>query len=175
MTAPVVTRTARGVAVTIPLHTVSEANTQRSKWREKNRRTREQRLIVCCTLKVSAKAWLRLPVVVTLVRVAPRSLDDDNLATTLKADRDGVADALGLKSDADPRVTWRYGQERGAAGEYAVRVELHAREDGPASDVALTEDALAIAARVEQCVAAGELTPAATDAARGLLAALRSR
>lgn len=130
--------------------------------------------MVCCTLKVHARAWLRLPVVATLVRIAPRSLDGDNLQTCLKAERDGVGDALGLKSDADPRVTWWYAQERGGVGEYAVRVELHAREDGPAGDVALTEDALDLAARVERCVAAGELPPAVADAARGLVAALRA-
>lgn len=64
-----------------------------------------------------------LPVVVTLVRVGPRALDDDNLAYAFKALRDGVADALGVP-DHDPRVTWRYAQE---LGHYAVRIELDAR------------------------------------------------
>lgn len=64
-----------------------------------------------------------LPVVVTLVRVGPRVIDDDNLAFAFKALRDGVADALGVP-DHDPRVTWRYAQERGP---YAVRIELDPR------------------------------------------------
>lgn len=64
-----------------------------------------------------------LPVTVTLVRVGPRALDDDNLAYAFKAIRDGVADALGVK-DHDARVTWAYAQERGA---YAVRIELATR------------------------------------------------
>lgn len=64
-----------------------------------------------------------LPVTVTLVRVGPRALDDDNLAFAFKAVRDGVADALGVK-DHDARVTWVYAQERGP---YAIRIELAAR------------------------------------------------
>lgn len=64
-----------------------------------------------------------LPVVVTLVRVGPRALDDDNLAFAFKAVRDGVADALGVK-DHDPRVSWAYAQEK---GEYAVRIEVAPR------------------------------------------------
>jgi hypothetical protein len=69
------------------------------------------------------------PLVVTLTRVTPRELDDgDNLATSLKAVRDGVADYLGLRSDRDPRVAWRYAQTHGAPHEYAVRVALEAPE-----------------------------------------------
>lgn len=64
-----------------------------------------------------------LPVTVTLVRVGPRALDDDNLAFAFKAIRDGVADALGVK-DHDARVTWAYAQEKGP---YAVRIELAPR------------------------------------------------
>lgn len=63
-----------------------------------------------------------LPVVVTIVRVGPRALDDDNLAFAAKGLRDGIADALGVK-DHDPRVSWKYAQEKGA---YAVRFEIAA-------------------------------------------------
>ena len=63
------------------------------------------------------------PVVVTLVRVGSKALDDDNLAYAFKAIRDGVADALGVK-DHDPRVSWAYAQEKGP---YAVRIEVATR------------------------------------------------
>ncbi len=62
-------------------------------------------------------------VVVALTRIAPRDLDTDNLASGLKAVRDGVADALGV-DDGSSRIEWRYAQERGRPGEYAVRVEI---------------------------------------------------
>lgn len=63
----------------------------------------------------------QLPCVVTLTRISPRLLDDDNLRPALKAVRDGVADRLGV-DDRDPRVEWRYAQRKGA--QKAVEVEM---------------------------------------------------
>ena len=105
--------------VTLPLHTVSVANL-REHWRVKARRAKEQRLV----------AFLQchdhpLPCVVTLTRIAPRSLDGDNLQASFKHVRDGVADRLGIK-DNDPRVEWRYGQRKGLPKEYAVEVNIDA-------------------------------------------------
>jgi hypothetical protein len=69
---------------------------------------------------------------VLLTRVAPRPLDDDGNVTSLKAVRDGVADALGLKSDRHPRVSWWYAQAKGAPKTYAVRIEVRRiTERGP--------------------------------------------
>ncbi len=65
--------------------------------------------------------------VVTLTRVAPRVLDDDNLRTSLKSPRDGVADALGLKSDRDPRIQWLYRESRAGVREYAVVIVVSPR------------------------------------------------
>lgn len=48
---------------------------------------------------------------VTLTRMSPRLLDDDNLRGALKSVRDGVADALGI-DDRDQRVEWHYKQEK---------------------------------------------------------------
>lgn len=64
-----------------------------------------------------------LPVVVTLSRIAPRQLDDDNLRTAFKALRDGIAARYGIP-DNDPRIRWEYGQERGRPKEYAARVTI---------------------------------------------------
>lgn len=64
-----------------------------------------------------------LPCTVTLTRIAPRDLDGDNLQSSLKAIRDGVADFLKV-DDRDSRVTWAYAQERGAPKFYGVRVEI---------------------------------------------------
>jgi hypothetical protein len=79
---------------------------------------RERRLAATvCRLYAGEVA---LPVVVTLTRIAPRRLDGDNCAGGLKHWRDGIADWLGI-DDADPRVSWRYEQER---GEYALRIRV---------------------------------------------------
>lgn len=63
-------------------------------------------------------AWLGQPVrpsvpcVVTLVRIGPRTMDDDNNQGALKSVRDEMAAMLGV-DDGDERVTWRYSQEVG--------------------------------------------------------------
>lgn len=62
-------------------------------------------------------------IMVTLTRIAPRALDDDNNVAAFKGIRDGVADALGCK-DNDPRITWRYAQKRGMPKEYAVEITI---------------------------------------------------
>lgn len=49
--------------------------------------------------------------VVLMVRQAPRPLDSDNLASALKAYRDGIADALGI-DDRDKRVQWECEQQK---------------------------------------------------------------
>lgn len=85
----------------------------------------------------------RMPCTVVLTRVAPSGgLDPhDGLGAALKGIIDGVADALGLTNDRDPRVRWVLGQRRGKRGEYAVEVEITpaneaAQESGPVANVA---------------------------------------
>lgn len=74
-----------------------------------------------------AESLPSLPVVVTLIRIAARALDDDNLAYSFKAVRDGVADGLGVR-DNDPRVTWRYAQAKPAKGAPpAIEIAVEAR------------------------------------------------
>ena len=63
------------------------------------------------------------PLTITLTRIGPRTLDDDNLAGGFKHVRDGVADWLGI-DDGDKRLTWRYEQRKGAPKEYAAEVRI---------------------------------------------------
>ena len=63
--------------------------------------------------------------VVRVVRVAPRALDDDNLAATLKRVRDGLARHLGV-DDKHPCVEYVPDADRGAVRENAVRLEVFA-------------------------------------------------
>lgn len=65
-----------------------------------------------------------LPVVVRLVRIAPRALDDDNLQGVFKGIRDGVADAYGIDDKDRARIRFEYEQERGAPHQYGVRIEV---------------------------------------------------
>lgn len=114
---------ARTVSVWLPIRTVSEAN-MREHHQRKARRTADQRGTVMLRLRVPLSC-MPLPVVVTLARCSPRKLDDDNLRGALKAVRDGVADALRLKDDSDPRVTWEYEQRRDGCVAVVIIVRPH--------------------------------------------------
>lgn len=108
--------------IELPLRIESVAN-KREHWARRAERTRLHRF---AAIAVPAHP---LPCVVTLTRIAPRALDDDNLRSAFKALRDGVADRLGVK-DNDPRVRWEYVQERGKAKHYAARVDIKGAGDG---------------------------------------------
>jgi hypothetical protein len=123
------------IRIRVPIRTVSEAN-QREHWAVKARRVVAQRQAVAWAW-LSARLAVAVPCIVTMTRIAPRELDDDNLRGALKAVRDEVALLLGLPAarprkgqrwliadDRDPRVEWHYGRHRGAPGEYAVVIEI---------------------------------------------------
>jgi len=100
----------------IPVKAVSTANL-REHWAKKSKRTASQR----SSARLCCPRWGAGPIlVVRLTRVSPRQLDSDNLASALKAVRDGVADWLRI-DDGSPLVRWEYGQEQGAD---TVRVEV---------------------------------------------------
>jgi hypothetical protein len=121
----------------VPVHTASEANA-RGHWGKKYRRTSSVREAV-------ALCWgayeARLPVVVTITRIAPHVLDGDNLVGgATKAARDQVAVELGLPikkrgetrwahvaDDRDERVEWRVEQRRGDDREYAIEIRVEPR------------------------------------------------
>jgi hypothetical protein len=68
----------------------------------------------------------RPPCVVTMTRYGVGVMDEGcGLNASLKPARDGIADALGVK-DNDPRIEWRYAQER--APTYACRITIEPRE-----------------------------------------------
>lgn len=104
------------IEYTLPVKLESTANL-REHWAAKHRRMQRHRNAAIVIRRHS------LPCVVELIRVAPRRLDGDNLQNAFKGLRDGVADRLGV-DDADPRVEWRYGQERGEPKQYAVKVRI---------------------------------------------------
>lgn len=107
------------LVIEVPITTVSEAN-RREHWGAKARRVRHQRTVTrwCCRATpdfAAIRDWVRAGghATVVLTRLAPRSLDTDNLAGALKAVRDAVADELGLPNDRDPRIEWRVMQIHG--------------------------------------------------------------
>jgi hypothetical protein len=104
------------VAVEVAIAVVSP-NVRAHYW-ARAKRTKRERAEVRRALE--GRAAPPLPAAISLCRVGPRRLDDDNLAGALKGVRDQVSAWLGV-DDADPRVVWRYEQARGT---YAVRITV---------------------------------------------------
>jgi hypothetical protein len=121
----------RDVEITLPMRLTSPLNgsqgvTRGAVFAEAKRRKEQRNVARWSLMGVLIAEGVKLPVDVTIVRVAPRRLDDDNLAASAKSLRDGIADALGCK-DNDPRVSWAYAQAKGAPKEYAVRITVAQR------------------------------------------------
>ena len=112
------------VIVTYPEKIESVLNA-REHWARKASRAKRQRTVAWAELRgVQLPAFVS-SLTVKLTRIAPRKLDDDNLAAGFKATRDGVADWLRV-DDGDKRLRFEYAQERGAPKYYAVRIEVTA-------------------------------------------------
>lgn len=116
------------IRVQIPIKIVSEAN-RREHFRVVAKRKALHRFNAqaCMAFKLNPGFLMRHgqcdAITITLTRIGPRTLDDDNLASGFKACRDGVADWLGI-DDGDKRLTWRYDQRKGKPKEYAAEVQI---------------------------------------------------
>ncbi len=113
--------------IVLPMRLRSGPNT-RLHWRQRARTTKAERSAAWANT-VGWRLADKEVAVVTLTRLAPRKMDDDNLQGVLKAVRDGVADRLGVRDD-DPQVQWRYGQESAGTRFYGVRIALDTGEEG---------------------------------------------
>jgi hypothetical protein len=111
------------------LRTVSESN-QREHWSTKHRRAKMQRSTVFYWLRhvLGVRCPYSLPLMITVIRIAPRLLDDDNAQNALKACRDGIADYLSGTylggQDRQRGLIWRYAQRRGGVGRYGLEICL---------------------------------------------------
>ena len=127
------------IAFEIPIKTVSEANCSEH-WTKKAKRHRSQQYFIRLAYNLYVKA-MELPCHVTLTRLSPRLLDaDDNLPMAFKWIKDELSECIFPdkrksyvtkkgklrfikgRADSDPRVTWRYAQEKGCF--YRVRIEI---------------------------------------------------
>ena len=111
------------VVFTIPVRTGRGLN-DRLTWRARAAKVKAHRTAAYLMGKSRLQGSTEvLPLRVVLCRLSAGELDSDNLQGALKAIRDGLADALGLK-DNDPRVTWEYSQFKVKRGKFGVRVTL---------------------------------------------------
>lgn len=67
------------------------------------------------TTRSKCQQFVGWPVRITLTRISPCELDDDNLGTAFKRIRDGICEALGFRDDKnrDGYLQWHYAQEKG--------------------------------------------------------------
>lgn len=128
----------------IPLKTVSEGNSTEH-WRVKSKRHRMQQFFIRQLFDQETEN-IDLPCVVTMTRISPRELDEeDNLRMAFKWIKDEISECIipnahktytnksgrtiSIKGrvDSDKRIKWLYGQEKGQI--QGVRIEI-------ASDIA---------------------------------------
>jgi hypothetical protein len=141
----------------VPMKTVSESNGGAKKsvcrngktyyknehWTDKHKRHKAQQFVITM-LFLKENIRINPPCLVTLTRLAPRQLDDDNLRGCLKWVRDeiseqilpeyrnyyinkhGKAQRVAGRADADPRIEWAYKQEK--APKMGIRIEIVSKE-----------------------------------------------
>ena len=107
--------------VEVPIRIESTPNL-REHWIVRSKRAGIHRNSTYFALK-AARALYSVPCVVTMTRIAPRELDDDNNTAGLKNVRDGVALWLGV-DDADKRITWICKQAKRGVKDYSLLVEI---------------------------------------------------
>ena len=109
----------------VRVKTPNVLNNSHGHWRTVAGIRKAQRAAAMLTTRLHLRRWDGAPLTITLTRLSAGTLDaHDALPASQKSIVDGIADALGLASDSDPRLTWRYGQERCKRGEYGVRVSI---------------------------------------------------
>ncbi len=112
------------IVIELPIDTVSEAN-KREHWTRKANRVKCQRseaYYLCMLNEGIFYDDMKSNIKINLTRLAPRSLDSDNLCCALKAVRDGIADWLRI-DDGSKRLKWDYDQKR-ISKTKSIRVEI---------------------------------------------------
>lgn len=114
------------IEIKLPIRLVSEANNT-DHWRVKHNRNKKIKLML-------KKYWpkdlhVKFPCKITLTRVAPRQLDDDNLVFCFKFVRDEISDYLipGMargRADGGTRLEYLYKQRKGEPKEYGLIIRL---------------------------------------------------
>jgi hypothetical protein len=117
------------MTITIPIDgmRLGAALNARVHWSKRAERTKKERAVVDVALRCHRQPTLEPtcpPTTCTLVRIAPRMLDDDNLRGAFKAIRDEVAAFFGVDDGPKGLIVWRYEQRKGQPKQYAVEIRL---------------------------------------------------
>ncbi len=120
---------------------------------------------------------------INLTRIAPGTLDDDNIGASLKHVRDEIAAWCGTPNDRDPLYKWSVppAQEKAAPGVYRVRIEILDKLTGEERVVKLAETrsaAVEAERRVKKAISAQVKARGiyhAEDAAKGASSSARAK
>jgi hypothetical protein len=110
-------------AIAIPLKLGAALNA-RVHWTARAKRAKTERAIVGAALRHHPFAADSAPSTCTLTRIAPRALDDDNLAGAFKSIRDEVAAFFGVDDGPKGPIAWHYGQRKGAPKQCGIEINL---------------------------------------------------
>lgn len=111
-----------------PLKIKSEANNY-DHWTIKKKRKDNQKLLVKHHLRTQL-INLKLPLMIVMTRISPRSLDEDNLVSALKTIKDAIADHIRPnqapgQADNTNLIQWAYNQEKGPPKTNALKLEMY--------------------------------------------------
>lgn len=113
--------------MTLPIRLYSITNIRA--WKVNNRHSKEQRAQIAAWLHGWAGLLASaLPLSITITRIAPRDLDNDNLQASAKHVRDAIARIIGL-DDRDPRITWETVLQERRPKTYAIRIQITHRKE----------------------------------------------
>jgi hypothetical protein len=103
----------------------------RTHWTARAKRAKTERAIVRVALRCHRRPMLSgdtPPSTCTLTRIAPRALDDDNLAGAFKSIRDEVAAFFGVDDGLMGPIAWHYAQRKGEPKQYGIEIKLDWRD-----------------------------------------------
>lgn len=123
----------------LPLKTISESNSSEH-WTKSSKRHRQQQFFIRCLFNKEAQE-IPMPCEITLIRISSKFLDaEENLPMAFKWIKDEIGACLFPEkvvtfhkkngkivknkghADSDPRVKWKYAQEKGKIA--GIRIEI---------------------------------------------------
>ena len=120
-------RSENKIRIIVPIRLSSTANI-REHWAKTYKRSKKQKLAIRSAWKTCVKGSIRLPVAITLIRVAPRTLDYDNLVSAFKCIADAISDCIkpGLApGQADRKdIFFSYDQIKSTKKRYSIIIEI---------------------------------------------------
>ncbi len=113
-------------------HRLQSSGNAREHWSKAYRRKKTEQHIAALGMQgLDPVAYLGSELRITLTRIGPRPLDDDNVQFCFKSTRDQIAQCIwgGRMGQRDGLAEWRYEQRKGA---YAIEIRFEQRKRGAA-------------------------------------------